>query len=438
MSRPFSDPVGAVGAMRHADALLAGQRRVLELLAKRAPLVEILHHLVFLLEEHYEGLLCSILLVDERSQTFKAGVDVSDAKNYSLEGSGISYLPPYAGPCCRCAHLGERVVSEDIATDTKWNEQWRIWALENGLRSCRSHPIFASTGEVVGTLALYHKSYSDPTLAKLYQVEVATHIAGIAIERKRLEARETEWREKMERLNAELDHSLKLRDEFLSIASHELNSPLATMKMRTAFEKKSVLDGGDFDRARALRLLEGFESQIDRVLSLVRTLTDASCLEHRQQKLNLMPLDLCHVVLEVVNRLRPAFVRSKCTVSLDLEDSIEGIWDQVRIEQVLTNLLTNAEMYGGEGTVSVSARALGPVAQIVVQDRGPGIAPENHEKIFERYERVAPQRATAGGLGLGLYITREIVRAHQGRIRVESALGQGAKFVVELPRGLSS
>ena len=94
-----------VKSVARADALLQGQREVLRLLAKRAPLVEILHHLVSILEEQYDGLLCSILMVDEQTQTFKAGVDVSHSKNFSMEISGVSILPPYVGPCCKAANL---------------------------------------------------------------------------------------------------------------------------------------------------------------------------------------------------------------------------------------------------------------------------------------------------------------------------------------------
>ena len=102
------------------------------------------------------------------------------------------------------------MIAEDIASDQSWQDKWKNWALENNLRSCRSHPIFSSTGAVLGTFAMYHKNHADPTLANLYQVELTTHIAGIAIERKQAEARETEWREQIQRINADLSYSLRM------------------------------------------------------------------------------------------------------------------------------------------------------------------------------------------------------------------------------------
>ena len=137
-----------IQAVLKADALLSGQKEVLELLAKKAPLFQILHRLVSIVEEQYDGTFCSILLVDSINKTFKAGVRVEYEKNYSEEETGVSILPPYMGPCCMASHLHEPVLVADIAHDARWQAPWRDWALSNDLQSYRSQPIFSSTGEV--------------------------------------------------------------------------------------------------------------------------------------------------------------------------------------------------------------------------------------------------------------------------------------------------
>jgi signal transduction histidine kinase len=118
---------------------------------------------------------------------------------------------------------------------------------------------------------------------------------------------------------------------------------------------------------------------------------------------------------------------------LEAPAPVEGAWDEFRIEQVLTNLLTNAMRYGAGKPIDVTVAQVGGDAHIGVRDHGIGIAPDDHERIFGQFERTESSRKQAPGLGLGLYIAQQIVQAHGGRIRVDSAPGQGACFTVVLP-----
>jgi signal transduction histidine kinase len=118
---------------------------------------------------------------------------------------------------------------------------------------------------------------------------------------------------------------------------------------------------------------------------------------------------------------------------LSASAAIVGFFDRIRMEQVITNLLTNAIRYGGGQPIAVRVAEAGERVRLEVIDRGVGIAPENHERIFERFERVV-NPSEASGLGLGLFIARQIVRAHGGDVRVESQLGHGSNFIVEIPR----
>ena len=415
-----------------ADALLAGQKEVLELLAKKAPLFQILHRLVSIVEEQYEGTFCSILLVDNVQKIFKAGVRVEYEKNYSEEETGVSILPPYMGPCCMASHLSEPVLVADIANDDRWQAPWRDWALSNDLQSCRSQPIFASTGEVLGTFAMYHKKYADPTSTNLYQIEVTSHIAGIAIERKLIEQEELLKAEQAKQINDELTKSIHMRDEFLSIASHELSSPLAVLKMQTELNKE-LLQEGELTNEDILNLLDNHASRIDKVIAVVRQMLDLSNVSAGKLQLRCHEFNLNEVLADVIERLQPLIDEAKTTITLHTEPLVMGYWDQFKLEQVCTNLITNALKYGDNQPIDVYLNVQDGVARLEVQDQGSGIAPSDHEKVFQRYERVVPQNSKKPGLGLGLHIVKEIVNAHLGKIWVESEVGHGSRFIVELP-----
>jgi len=137
-------------------------------------------------------------------------------------------------------------------------------------------------------------------------------------------------------------------------------------------------------------------------------------------------------VNDVIDRFEPQWAAAQMEVERNLEAGLFGVWDSYRLEQVLTNLFTNAMKYAPGAPVKVSAVRRGALAVLTVSDRGPGIAQHDRERIFGRFERATSERSVSG-LGLGLYISQQIVRAHGGNIRVESHEGGGASFVVELP-----
>jgi len=145
------------------------------------------------------------------------------------------------------------------------------------------------------------------------------------------------------------------------------------------------------------------------------------------------PVDLSALSRAVVENLRQQAEAAGSVITLHAPPELRGVWDEFRIEQVLTNLLTNALRYGGGKPVEMTVSLEGDSARVAVSDQGIGIAPEDHARIFEQFERTDDSRRHAAGLGLGLYITRKIVCLHAGRIGVESAPGEGSTFVVELP-----
>ena len=144
------------------------------------------------------------------------------------------------------------------------------------------------------------------------------------------------------------------------------------------------------------------------------------------------PLDLSRLVRDTVARAMTPAAEADCPIQLMADVPIEGVWDPLRIQQVVGNLLVNAFKYGKGRPIEVRVEGAPDHARITVRDHGIGIAPEHQERIFHRFERAVPSSAF-GGLGLGLYAARQVVVAHGGTLRVESESGQGATFIVELP-----
>jgi PAS domain S-box-containing protein len=229
---------------------------------------------------------------------------------------------------------------------------------------------------------------------------------------------------------AEAQAGVRLRDEFLAMASHELRTPVAALRMQVQGlqRRRDALD------ALAARFVARATEATDRLASLVDVLLDVSWLSAGRFELHPQRSDLGAVIRATVDRLQPAARHAASPIDLDAAAELVGDWDVVRMEQVLTNLLSNAMKFGAGSSISVRALAQGDKAVLVVADHGSGIPPEVLPRMFDRFERGAP-RTQYGGLGLGLYITREIVEAHGGTIRAENMPSGGARFVVELPLG---
>jgi PAS domain S-box-containing protein len=233
-----------------------------------------------------------------------------------------------------------------------------------------------------------------------------------------------------ERLLKELGDAMEARDEFLSVASHELRNPLNALNLKLDLILKQARNAGPAGE----KLASGIEvalRQSGRLTRLIDELLDVSRITSGRLTLEREDVNLSQLVPEVEDRLRQMVERGGTTVELRVQPGVVGRWDRLRLEQVLVNLLTNAVKYGGRSPIEISLQADERQATLAVRDRGPGIPEAEQQRIFERFARAAPRGV--GGMGLGLYITRQIVEAHGGRIRIESQPGQGATFLVELP-----
>jgi PAS domain S-box-containing protein len=233
------------------------------------------------------------------------------------------------------------------------------------------------------------------------------------------------------RAQDERERALATREEFLSIASHELNSPLTSLKLQLQEVQRLTAGGALPSRERLERMLSVADRQVNRLTRLVFDVLDVTRFTTGQLQLELEPVDLADVAREAIERLADQVTLQRCRIDLSAPAPVEGRWDRLRLEQVTANLLSNALKYGAGNPITIGVERAGDRARLTMQDRGPGIPPEAQARIFERFER-AEQRRT-GGLGLGLYIVRQLVTAHGGEVRVDSTPGHGATFTVELP-----
>ncbi len=232
----------------------------------------------------------------------------------------------------------------------------------------------------------------------------------------------------------ELVRAVRLRDEFLSIASHELRTPITALQLQLDSVARS-LERRPEEHLASGRLSSGTadaRGQVARLRVLVERLLDISRFSEGRFSLDREELDLAQLVGHVVDVLREPARLAGCELVVEPCPPLRGAWDRVRVEQVVTNLISNAFKFGAGRPVEVSLCMHGGVARLSVRDHGVGIDPRAHRRIFRRFER-ASSPSNFGGLGLGLWVAKEIVDAHAGTISVESTPGEGATFVVMLP-----
>ncbi len=237
---------------------------------------------------------------------------------------------------------------------------------------------------------------------------------------------------KLNELN--LRHAISARDEFLSIASHELKTPLAALKLQLQMRKKSLSkkDAPPPPAEAVIFELNMSLKQVESLTNLVDDLLDISRIQAGRFHLNVEKTNLAGVTADIVSRYRDQLNDAGCTVTTDLDESVEGLWDHFRIEQILVNLIGNLVKYAPKCRATIAVQKTGDFALLTVEDTGPGIPFEKQIKIFEPFER-CNQNQSVSGLGLGLFVVRKIVQAHHGTINVESCPGLGTKFIVQLP-----
>ncbi len=223
--------------------------------------------------------------------------------------------------------------------------------------------------------------------------------------------------------------AVRMRDEFLAIASHELRTPLSTLVLRLGLLERHAISG-DMNQVQAS--VNRAKDQTERMRRLVDRLLDVSQLARGKLKLELEQGDLDEVVKEAVERFSEVASNAKCEVRLTVPGRISAQIDRFRLDEAIGNVISNAIKYGAGKPVAVDLKTKDGKAILVVQDRGIGIPEKDLSRIFGRFERTIVSR-NYGGLGLGLYIAKQVIEQHEGSIRAENRPGGGARIVIELP-----
>lgn len=358
-------------------------------------------------------------VVNQKNESFLlytiSGVPREAFSKFPMPRNTAVFAPTFEGTAT--------VRSDDITKDPRYGKSAPYHGMPIGHLPVRSYlavPVITREGKVLGGLFFGHSSVAVFSEASEQIVEGLAAQAAVAMDNAKL--------------YQQLQNSLRARDEFLSIASHELRTPLTTLKLQSQTRER-WLKRGDMNRFTPDSLVDMFrtdDKQVTRLTRLVDDMLDIGRIATGKLTINFERADLNALTGEVIARLRTEFDHRHTPLNFRPSEGLFVNCDRDRIEQVLMNLLTNTLKYGQGKPVEVRLSRVGDRAMLAVQDGGIGIAQENHLRIFERFER-AVTASEISGLGLGLYIVKQIMALHNGSIAVESELGHGATFTVEMP-----
>lgn len=241
-------------------------------------------------------------------------------------------------------------------------------------------------------------------------------------------------RQELQEAKAQLQRAVSMRDDFMSMIAHELRNPLNSVYLQAQLRRKMLAGDQPPDSVAMLKMVERDERQIRSMVRLLDDMLDVSRARTGRLAIVPGPFDLCASAAAVVEAIQEQARGTGVQVTLAAPPALVIEGDEFRIEQVITNLLTNALRYGDGKPVAVAVGVREEEREcfVSVRDQGMGIAPADQERIFEQFERTEGASQVAG-LGLGLYIARQIAQAHQGRLEVRSAPGEGSEFVLSLP-----
>jgi PAS domain S-box-containing protein len=311
-------------------------------------------------------------------------------------------------------------LTDELIDRTIPDPQHRRDLRELGLRSILSVPLI-SRGKTLAALTLvYGDSGRRYTEADVRLAEDLARRAATSLDNGLL--------------YQEAQEAIRARDLFLSIASHELNTPLTslTLNIQTLQRALQRAASGALSPELVDTRLQSVQRQLRRLGKLIHELLDISRITAGKLRLEPEEVDLAVLARDLALRFSDDLIRAGGELRLETPESVVGVWDRLRLEQILQNLLSNAIKYGRGLPIEVQVRTDAERALVVVKDQGIGIATEDQARLFQRFERLASERHYSG-FGLGLWIVRQILDAMGGRIHVQSEPGQGSVFTVELP-----
>jgi PAS domain S-box-containing protein len=427
---PSGDIVEYVGTViditerKRAEALRDGESRILEMIAHDAALEEILETLVRVVEAQFAGLLCSVPLLDEDGLHVRHGAAPSLPEPYSKAIDGLC-IGPKAGSCGTAMYRREPVVVTDILQDPLW-QSYRDVAEPYGLRACWSTPILAHSGKALGSFAMYYREPRSPSPAETRALEMAPHLAGIAIERKM--AREE--RERLRQAQADLAHINRVTTmgELTASLAHEIKQPIsaAVIDAQTCLQ---WLGRDEPDMSEARETASRVVTDVTRAAEIISRVSSLFKKGALQREL----VDVNEVIREMIALLRSEASRYSISIHGELADDLPKVMaDRVQLQQVFMNLMLNGidamkETSGGS-ELAIKSETDACQLLISVSDTGVGLPQEQGDQIFGAFFTTKDN-----GTGMGLPISRSIIESHGGRLWGTSNSGRGATFQFTLP-----
>jgi PAS domain S-box-containing protein len=407
---------------KRSEVLLAGEKRLLEMIAKGDSRVLILEGACLLVEELASGSLSSILLMDQSANCLRHGAAPSLPVTYTKAIDG-AVIGPSVGSCGTAAYRAEPVIVSDIATDPLWAD-FRDLALAHGLRACWSAPILSSTGRVLGTFATYYREPRSPSSQEHNVIERITHLASIAIERKQAE-------ENLRQAKADLAHVSRVTTmgELTASLAHEVNQPIgAAVTNANTCIRWLARDSPNVEEARAAAMRSAKDGmRAAEIISRIRLLFKKGTPEREL-------VDINEVVREMIVLLHSEATRYNISVRTELAAELPPVLgDRVQLQQVLMNLMLNGidatkDVDGTRELAIKSQQAENEQVLVTVSDTGIGLPAQQADQIFQAFFTTKPH-----GTGMGLRISRSIVESHGGRLWAAENSPRGASFHFALP-----
>lgn len=244
-----------------------------------------------------------------------------------------------------------------------------------------------------------------------------------------VEDKEKDWPQRL----AELAEAVAARDTFIAIAAHELRNPMTPILGQIDLLLAAVRAGRCPPEQVEARL-ERLQQAIHRYLSRANVLLNVSRITTGKLRLEPVPLDLAQLLREIAAAFAETARQRRVPITVTVPDCLPGTWDQLALEQIIDNLLSNALKYGGRTPVALSAAPCGDAVRLQVRDHGGGIPAADRARIFQRFERAVGQQDQRSGFGIGLWVVGQLVDAMGGTVAVADAEGGGTVFTVTLPR----
>lgn len=322
--------------------------------------------------------------------------------------------------------FGEGVLrSDDITKDPRYGKNEPYFGLPKGhipVKSYLAIPVKSRDGEVIGGLFFGHTRAGIFTEKEERIVAGLSAHAAVAMDNARLFDKAKQ--------------AIQIRDEFLSISSHELRTPLTPLKIQLQAIIRHIERGSftDLTQEKLKKMTDVAVKQVNRITILVDDLLDVTRITSGKLTLNFEDVELVEVLRDLLDRYKNQLEIAHCELNLNLDDTLPAKIDKLRFEQILVNLLTNALKYAPGNPIDIILKTdvTDKMVYLKVADHGPGITKEDQKRVFDRFERV-DSHAAQGGLGLGLYIVKQIISAHKGSIEMDSQMNVGTSFTVKIP-----